>query len=86
MPATLSKIVWSTRAKVIRSEVSTRRQFKSECGHYALDHAKYDHPSLRPRWRLLGPCPNCDVLVVLSSHRTRAAAEKAANRHRRYGA
>lgn len=78
----IEKITWASRAKVVRSELSTRKQWVSDGGHYAIEHAKFVHPDLSAEWRVLGRCSGCDVMVVLSHHRTRNAAEVAANKHR----
>ena len=65
------KLHWAKRAKVIRSELSVRRQWRSEDGRI-VEHVKYHHPSLPPVYRII--YRGC----VVSRHRTKAAAFRAA--------
>lgn len=77
----MEKLTWARRAKVIRSEVSTRKVWPSEGGRYVLEFVQYTHPDLSPLWRVLIRCG--EGTVVMFRNRTRNAAEKAVNKHRR---
>ena len=78
-----SPLEWLPRAKVITSDVSIRRRWGTRCGRYAVEHVAYQLRGLQSRWRLLGPIPDSPLLIVLSTHRTRGGAERAAKRHQR---
>ncbi len=80
---TLSKLIWAARSKTKRSELATRKVWKSEGGRYAIHHVKYVSQYMDPEWQVLGLCGGCQLLVILSRHRSRKAAEKAANKHHR---
>ncbi len=65
------KLRWAKRARIIRSELSVRRQWKSEDGRI-VEHVSYFHPALPPVYRVIHR--GC----VVSRHRSRAAAFKRA--------
>lgn len=68
---TASKLQWAKRARVVRSELTVRKQWQSKEGP-RVDHVKYNHPAIPQAYQVFHRG------LIVSRHRTKAAAFKAA--------
>lgn len=85
MNTTTAKIEWHKRAKLVRSDVSVRRQWWSRCGLYAIERVDYSVPGVPSQWRALHVYRNggpVGVIELISDrHKTRAGAVRSAEKH-----
>jgi len=70
-------VEWAERAKIVKSDISTRRTWKSLCGKYVLEEVKFHSPVFpAPSWRVIEVGNNGGQFVI-TTNRTRLAAERA---------
>ena len=75
-------ISWHKRAKLVMSDVSTRRQWWSKCGRYVVERVDFSLASMSRIWRtFFYPDDGRKLWTILGRHKTKAAAIRAAERH-----